>query len=73
MPSAGPNDKFQMSVEKNAQNFRGTSEKQEFYDGEYDIGISLQSAAGSTIATYSYYKNNELLLISGKTQFLIKI
>ena len=50
-----------------------TIEIDEFYDGQSNIGISINTLIGQKIYTYSYYDQNELLLVESKHNQFIKL
>ncbi|CAF0782404.1 unnamed protein product [Brachionus calyciflorus] len=64
IPSHNSSSRFQVSVEKNSNKNIFTEEIDEFYDGLSNIGISINTFEGQKIYTYSYYDQNELLLVS---------
>lgn len=54
-----------MFVEKASQNRVIGEEIEEYYDGENNIGISINTYAGEKVYTYGYYDKNELLIVEG--------
>lgn len=63
IPVIDPNMQFHASTEINEYGL--TAEIEEFYDGKNNIGISVSTAGGSKITTYSYYDINHLLIVKG--------
>lgn len=63
IPVHAINQKYQALIEKNSDELREGVEIEEFYDGIDNVGISINTAAGEKIYTYSYYNTNELLLV----------
>lgn len=66
LPDTG---KYQALVERNDLESLETEETREYFDGIDNIGIAIQTSGSSTIKTYSYYKLNELLVVTGNSLF----
>ena len=67
-----PGNQYQAVIERNDLIKISTEVIVELYDGQRDIGISTQTDLGTTIKTYSYYRINELLVVTRKEFFLSK-
>ncbi|RNA35759.1 EF-hand domain-containing D1 [Brachionus plicatilis] len=66
IPSHNSSERFQISAEKNSNKNLFTVEIDEFFDGQSNIGISINTFIGQKLYTYSYYDQNELLLIQNE-------
>lgn len=60
--------KYEARIERNINDSTGvrTEEIHEFFDAEGNRGAARTHYEGFTIATYSYYDIDELLLLDGK-------
>ncbi len=65
IPNFDENGRYQAVIEKNSFKNGLTEEIQEYFDRVEDLGIAITTLAGTPVTTYSYYKLNELLLVSG--------
>ena len=55
--------KFQMVYEVNSD--RHTKEIREFYDGEQNVAVAIETIANLPVHTYAYYDTNELVIYTG--------
>jgi hypothetical protein len=65
-PTSPVDKKFSMTVEHSlfiSEKFSFTDELKELYDGVDDIGICLQTVMAKSVLTYSYFKQNLLLIV----------
>lgn len=71
IPLHNSSERYQISAEKNSNKNMFTIEIDEYYDGLSNIGISINTFIGQKIYTYSYYDQNELLLVESKNKTFI--
>ena len=65
IPNFDDNGRYQAVIEKNSFKNSITEEIQEYFDRVEDLGIAVTTLAGIRTIAYSYFKLNELLLVSG--------
>ena len=64
-PNISISSKFSQNIERNRQDRGQTEEIQEYFDGVDNYGVSVNLLGGIETRTYSFYDQNQILVIKG--------